>query len=213
MCRPSARLTLRPSPPACTPPFLHIAGTGRFLPHDKDRRWAGRKDEQVLAGVITQEPGLVLVPTLSTGRRSWIKIHIYSPNPRAALARAADLGSRLCRERDTAKGRLIWFLPPGSDPDPVAACTRIQMRAFSSARHVPVPGPGQARIVPLDEVGGPVRATFTAFAEKLAAEGFAFLDARIRDSGTGPVLTCARDGKIVGAIRYRVRCAGTCAGL
>jgi hypothetical protein len=40
----------------------------------------------------------------------------------------------------------------------------------------------------------------SAFAEKLAAEGFAFLDARIRESGTGPVLTCRRDGKIVGAI-------------
>lgn len=25
---------------------LHIAGTGRFLPHDKDRRWAARKNDQ-----------------------------------------------------------------------------------------------------------------------------------------------------------------------
>jgi len=46
-----------------------------------------------------------------------------------------------------------------------------------------------------------VRATFSVFAEKLAAEGFAFLDARIREhAGTGPVLTCQRDGKIAGAI-------------
>jgi GNAT superfamily N-acetyltransferase len=38
-------------------------------------------------------------------------------------------------------------------------------------------------------------------AEKLAAEGFAFLDARIREQdGIGPVLTCQRDRKIVGAI-------------
>ena len=45
-----------------------------------------------------------------------------------------------------------------------------------------------------------MRATFGVFAEKLAADGFAFLDARIRESGTGPVLTCLRDGMIVGAI-------------
>jgi ribosomal protein S18 acetylase RimI-like enzyme len=60
------------------------------------------------------------------------------------------------------------------------------------------PGPGL--VVPLDEVCGPARATFSAFAEKLAAEGFAFLDAQIRERGTGPVLTCLRDRKIVGAI-------------
>lgn len=52
-----------------------------------------------------------------------------------------------------------------------------------------------------DELTGPVRATFSEFAQKLAAEGFAFLDARIREhGGTGPVLTCVRDAKIVGVI-------------
>ena len=35
---------------------------------------------------------------------------------------------------------------------------------------------------------------------KLAAEGFVFLDARIRDGGTGPVLSIERDSAIVGAI-------------
>jgi hypothetical protein len=35
---------------------IEIAGTGRFLPHDKDRRWADRKDERVLAGAIAREP-------------------------------------------------------------------------------------------------------------------------------------------------------------
>jgi len=97
---------------------------------------------------------------------------------------------------EVARRRLIWFLPPGSDPDPVAACTRIQMRTFGPGHHAPVPGP-----VPLDEVTGPARATFSVLAEKLAAEGFAFLDTRIREQdGIGPVLTCQRDRKIVGAI-------------
>jgi GNAT superfamily N-acetyltransferase len=176
---------------------IEVAGTGRFLPHDKDRRWGGRKDEQVLASAVTQQPGLVMIPTLSTRRVPCVKVHLYSRDPWHALSQAADLGRRLCTEHDAAKGRIVWFLPPGSDPDPVAACTRVQMRSF---------GPGQAAaavpgVVPLDEVTGPVRATFSVFADKLAAVGFAFLDARIREhGGTGPVLTCQREGKIAGAI-------------
>ena len=195
--------TLGPAHPATLTSGLFadvigIAGTGQFLPHDKDRRWAGRKDEQVLAGAITQEPGLVLIPALSTRRSSCVKVHLYTQDPRGALSRAAELGRRLCGEHDAGKGRLVWFLRPGSDPDPVAACTRIQMRTFAPGHPVAKPEPGP---VPLDEVTGPVRATFSVFAEKLAAEGFAFLDARIREhGGTGPVLTCQRDGKIAGAI-------------
>jgi GNAT superfamily N-acetyltransferase len=194
--------TLGPARPEAIAPGLFadvvgIAGTGRFLPHDKDSRWAGRKDEQVLARAITQQPGLVLVPALNS-RRHAITIHIYSQHPRSALSQAAELGRRLCDEHAAGKGRLVWFLPPGSDPDPVASCTRIQMRAFGPGHPASEPEPG---LVPLDEVPGPVRATFSEFAQKLAAEGFAFLDARIREhGGTGPVLTCVRDTKIVGAI-------------
>jgi GNAT superfamily N-acetyltransferase len=197
--------TLGPAHPGAVTPDLfadviQAAGTGRFLPYDKDRRWAGRKDEQVLAEAITQEPGLVLVPTLSTRCGSCVKVHIYSQDPRGVLSRAAELGRRLCREHDAGRGRLVWFLPSGSGPDPVAACTRIQMRTFGPGHHVRAVKPKSGLVVPLDEVSGPVRATFSAFAEKLAAEGFAFLDAQIRERGTGPVLTCLRDRKIVGAI-------------
>ena len=74
------------------------------------------------------------------------------------------------------------------------------MRTFSPGHHGPAAEPGPGFVVPLDEVPRPVRATFRVFAEKLAAEGFAFLDARIRQGGVGPVLTCLRDGKVVGAI-------------
>jgi hypothetical protein len=185
--------TLGPVHPQAVTPGLfadviEIAGTGRFLSHDKDRRWAGRKDEQVLTAAITHEPGLVLVPALSTRRTSCVKVHVYSRDPRGALSRAAELGRRLCEQYNAAKGRLVWFLPPGSEPDPVAACTRIQMRTFGHGDQLPGPVPG---VVPLDEVTGPARASFSVFAEKLAAEGFAFLDARIREhGGTGPVLTC-----------------------
>ena len=81
-------------PQAVTPGLfaniVQVAGTGRFLPHDKDRRWVGRKDEHVLVGTITQEPGLVLIPTLSTRRVSCIRVHIYSQAP----ARRAEPGRR-----------------------------------------------------------------------------------------------------------------------
>jgi ribosomal protein S18 acetylase RimI-like enzyme len=189
-------------PEAVTPGLLAdmtgIAGTGRFLPYDKDRRWGGRKDECVLAGAVVQEPGLVLVPVLSTRRASSVKVCVYSRDPRAALGQAAELGRRLCARHEAGKGRLMWFLPPGSDPDPVAACARIQMRAFGPGYSVTAPVSG---VVPLDELAGAVRASFSVFAEKLAADGFAFLDARIREhGGTGPVLTCQQDGKVVGAI-------------
>jgi ribosomal protein S18 acetylase RimI-like enzyme len=175
-----------------------IAGTGRFLPYDKDSRWGGSKDEIVLAGAVVQEPGLVLVPTLSTRRVQRVKVCVYSRDPRGALRRAAELGRRLCAEHDAGKGRLAWFLPPGSDPDPVAACGRIQMRAFGPGHPAAVPA---SSVLPLDVRTGTVRASFSVFADKLAAEGFAFLDSRIREhGGTGPVLTCRQDGKIVGAI-------------
>ena len=178
---------------------IEIAGTDRFLPHDKDRRWADRKDEQVLPEAIIQEPGLVVIPTLRTGRVSCIRVYIYSRHPQGALNQAAALGGRLCEQHDAAKGRLTWFLPPGSDPDPVAACTRTQMHTFSPVQPK-ARSEAPAGVAPLDEVPEAVRGTFSVFAEKLAAEGFVFLDARIRGGGTGPVLTVQRDSAIVGAI-------------
>jgi GNAT superfamily N-acetyltransferase len=175
---------------------LAVAGTGRFLPHDKDRRWSDRKDEQVLAKDIVQEPGLVLIPAVSA-RRQRLRVHVYSQDPRSADGRAAQLSRRLNREHCTANGQVTWFLPPGSDPGPGAACTRVYLRAFGPGLPAPVPGPG---VIPLDDVPGPARATFGAFAEKMTSDGFAFLHARIREQVMGPVLTCQRDGKIAGAI-------------
>ena len=136
-------------PDAVTPGLVadvtKVAGTGRFLPYDKDPRWGGSKDESVLTGAVEQEPGLVMVPTLSTRRVPCVKVCVYSLDPRGSLSRAAELGRRLCAEHDASKGRLAWFLPPGGAPDPVAACGRIQMRTFGSDHPSPVPG-----VLPLD---------------------------------------------------------------
>jgi GNAT superfamily N-acetyltransferase len=196
--------TLGPAHPQAIAPQLfadavEITGTGRFLSYDKDRRWAASKDKHVLAGAIVQQPGLVLVPTFSSRSRA-VKVHVYSNRPHAALNRAAGLAGRLCASHQAERSRLVWFLPPGSTPGPGVACTRIQMRTFSSGHHDAAAEPGPGLVVPLGEVPDLVRATFSAFAEKLAAEGFSFLDARIRHGGVGPVLTCVRDGQVVGAI-------------
>jgi GNAT superfamily N-acetyltransferase len=173
--------------------------TGRLLPYDKDRRWADRKDEQVLPAAIIQEPSLAMIPTLRTGRGACIRVYIYCRQPQGALNRAAELGRRLCERHAVEKGRLTWFLPPGSNPDPVAACTRTQMCTFSPFQPEPI-SEAPAGVLPLAEVPEPIRATFSMFAEKLKAEGFAFLDVRIRRGGTGPVLAVQRDSTIVGAI-------------
>jgi GNAT superfamily N-acetyltransferase len=69
------------------------------------------------------------------------------------------------------------------------------MRTFSPGCPAPEPGP-----VPPGEVTGAAQAAFSVFAERLAAEGFAFLDARMREGSAGPVLACQRDGLIAGAI-------------
>src|ERR1700722_4313747 len=96
-------------PEALTPGLLadviEMAGTGRFLPHDKDRRWSDRKDEQVITSAIAQEPGLVMIPTLSTRRVPVVKVHLYSRDPRAVLSQAMNLGRRLCAEDGAGRGR------------------------------------------------------------------------------------------------------------
>lgn len=196
--------TLGPVHPSAIGPELfadviQVAGTVRFLPYDKDRRWAESKNEQVLVEAVVQQPGLVLIPTLSTSTHSTsVKVHIYSGRPAGIQERAAHLCRELCGVHGASRGRLVWFSPSGSRPDPVAACTRIQLRAFGPGEPAPVPGPGM--VTSLEEAGAPVRDTFAAFAEKLATEGFAFLHAQMRQATTGPVLTCVQDGRVAGAI-------------
>jgi GNAT superfamily N-acetyltransferase len=178
---------------------IQIAGTGRFLPHDKDRRWAESKSEQVLVEAVVQQPGLVLIPTLATSAHgASVKVHIYSGHPAGIQEQAAQLCRELCVGHGASRGRLVWFSPRGSRPDPVAACTRIQLRAFGPGHLASAPEPGVVTL--LEEAAEPVRDTFSAFAEKLATEGFAFLYAQICQRGTGPVLACVQDGRVVGAI-------------
>lgn len=194
--------TLGPVHPSVVTPglfadVLAIAGTGRFLPYDKDRRWADSKDSQVLAGHIIQEPGLVLIPTLHAGGVPSVKVHVYRRDPQRSLARAADLANTLGQQYGVSNTQVVWFVPPGREPDTAAGCVRIQMQTFNPGP-VTAPEPG---VVPLDELTEPVGRTFGAFAEQFEEGGFAFLDTLLRANRVaGPVLTCEREGRIVGAI-------------
>ncbi|MFC5663616.1 GNAT family N-acetyltransferase [Kitasatospora misakiensis] len=165
--------------------IVSVAGSGEFLPHDKDRRWSERKDEHLLVDDVHQDRVRTLIPTL-TGRGG-LRVHLYgTPEHRPeALETAAGLAT--AHRATTA--RVVWF---EADPDPVAASTRIQLRTFDG------PAPAVEGIEHLDALPEPVRATFGAFADKLADEGFAFLHSRI--DSVGPVLTTVRDNRVVGAI-------------
>ncbi|MEU3372785.1 GNAT family N-acetyltransferase [Streptomyces sp. NPDC006660] len=163
------------------------AATGTFLSHDKDRRWSPRKDERLLVGDVHQDDRRTLLPTL-TGR-GVLRVHLYgAPEHRPE---AEETAAELATLHGAGTARVVWFQ---AEPDPVAASTRVQLRIFD-ADHPAPPVDGTERLNTLPE---PVRATFGAFAEKLADEGFAFLHSRI--DSVGPVLTAVRDDRVVGAI-------------
>ncbi|MFJ8948282.1 GNAT family N-acetyltransferase [Streptomyces sp. NPDC102395] len=162
-----------------------VAGTGQFLPHDKDRRWSDHKDERLLVGDVHQDARRTLLPTL-TGR-GILRVHLYGA--REHRPEALETAAKLAAVHDATAARVVWFQ---AEPDLVAASTRVQLRSFDQ------PAPPVGGIEPLAALPEPVRPTFGAFAEKLADEGFAFLYSRI--DSVGPVLTAVRDDRVVGAI-------------
>ncbi|MFB7947435.1 GNAT family N-acetyltransferase [Kitasatospora phosalacinea] len=187
-------------PDALTPGLfadvIDVAGTGRFLAHDKDRRWSDTKDETVLPLDIVHRPCLTLVPTLSTRGTGTLKVHLYG-DPVDGRQEAADLAAKLAATHGAARARVLSFQAPGEVARAAAgACTRVQLREFAPDR--PTVRPDAVR--PLDAHPEAVRATFADFADKLAGDGFAFLHSRLQTGAVGPVLVTAADGRITGAI-------------
>ncbi|MEZ0064531.1 GNAT superfamily N-acetyltransferase [Streptacidiphilus sp. MAP12-20] len=172
---------------------LAVAGTSRFLAHDKDLRWASAKDEHVLVADIEHSPERTLIPTLSTRGRGTVKVHHYGPD--ASTAELLRLAGKLAAREDAAYARAVWFTP--TEPDqPSGAVTRIQLKTFRSGGDDPVDG-----VEDLRHLSEPVRGRFAVFAEQMAADGFAFLWRQFQaDALTGPVLTVASGGRVVGAI-------------
>jgi len=174
---------------------LAVAGTGRFLPYDRDARWSDTKDKAVLAGDVVHPADGTLIPVV--GRRGVGLVGVYPSGGRPQdRAEAAELAAKLAAVHGTAKARVVWFQSPGRTPDSGSHCTRVQLRRFTV--HTPSRSPRGA--VPLDGCPAPVRETFAAFAQELAADGFAFLHGRMLAGGVGPVLVTIADERVVGAI-------------
>ncbi len=168
---------------------MSVAGTGRFLPYDKDRRWSARKDERVITEGVIHRPGLTVIPTLSTRGQGVVKIHHYgtgAPDP--------DEVANWSRKWSAAYGvgscTLLWL-----QDSPDGARTRLMLKAYGDkdrAEH-------DARVVKLGHCE--VASTFPAFAGQLAEDGFAFLHRRMKAGlSDGPILVAVDDRRIVGAV-------------
>ncbi|NBM15777.1 GNAT family N-acetyltransferase [Streptomyces sp. GC420] len=169
---------------------VETAGTGRFLPYDKDRRWADRKTERVLVEDIEHDQERTLVPTLVERGAVTVKVHAYGGDP----AEAADVARRLAEQHGAGAARVVSFLAPQEPEARAVGATRVQLKEFAG-------GPGQAPGVPvLGCKQLPEEASFAVFAEAMAGDGFAFLHERMRAGAVGPVLTVLHGGRVAGAI-------------
>lgn len=171
---------------------VDVAGTGRFLSHDKDRRWGETKTEWVLVDAIEHDQKQTLVPTLVDRGRGIVKVHVYGAVP-DSLSTGADLARKLAAVHGAAKARVVWFL--GADrPDAYAQGTRVQLKDFTT-------GPGEEPGAPVQEYKElPEGSGFHAFAAAMAEDGFAFLYEQMRAGTVGPVLTVLHDRLVAGAI-------------
>ncbi|GGJ60649.1 hypothetical protein [Streptomyces brasiliensis] len=121
---------------------VETAGTGCFLPYDKDRRWSDTKTERVLVDAIEHDQRQTLVPTLVERGTGAVKVHVYGSAP-DSLSTGADLARKLAAAHGAAKARVVWFLGP-DQPEAYSrgVGTRVQLKDFAD-------GPGLAPAVPV----------------------------------------------------------------
>ncbi|MFD0315443.1 GNAT family N-acetyltransferase [Streptomyces flavalbus] len=170
------------------------AGTGRFLPYDKDQRWSPTKTERVILDAIEHDRRLTLIPTFSERGGGVVKVHVYGSTP-DSLSVAAVLAGKLAAAYGARQARVVWFLgPEHSEAYARGVGTRVQLKDFAA-------GPGEAPGVPVLEYG-PLDEPeqFRVFANQMAAHGFAFLHEQMLDGAVGPVLVVLDDGVVAGAI-------------
>ncbi|MEU1813472.1 hypothetical protein [Micromonospora aurantiaca (nom. illeg.)] len=162
---------------------------GQFLPYDKDRRWADRKDERVLPGVALG-PDRTAVATLARRRGGRVTVYEYGRDVDvpAARCRAASLAVR----HRAASARVVW---PGSGP--AAGGRAVRVLLAPTAR--PGPGPDQP-VLHLAELPAAVQATFGEFCAA-AGPGMAHLGRRWAAGDVdAPVLVTVARGRVAGAI-------------
>src|SRR5262249_11682485 len=87
---------------------------GRFLPYDKDQRWADRKDETVLGEHTEHTAQRTIVTTLTRRRSGRITVYHYAHPPPAQPAR--ETPAKLAAAYGAKARRVVWFqhTPPPS---------------------------------------------------------------------------------------------------
>jgi GNAT superfamily N-acetyltransferase len=178
--------------------ILDIAGTGRWLSHDKDARWGGTKPESVIDSKAGDDHVLVATLLRRGSGPGTIRVHCHGRATEQTLNEARTLARRLATEHQAGTGRLVWFLPPGHTPQEAATATRMQLRAFD--QQAPIPTDSGGTVIAFDTLPAPMAATFAGFAQTMADDGFMFLHQRILTDDPGPVLTVTADQRVVGAI-------------
>lgn len=164
---------------------VDVAGTGRFLPYDKDRRWSSTKDERIITEEIIHEPGLTVIPTLATHGRRLAKVYHYG----TSVPRLNELAEWSCARFGVATSQVIWC--QGS---PHGTSTRLMCKNFCDQGLR-----DRGQIMALEECGA--ADTFLSFADQLTDEGFAFIYQRMTAGlSDGPILVAVDDGRIVGAV-------------
>ncbi|MGJ3558788.1 GNAT family N-acetyltransferase [Streptomyces sp. INA 01156] len=170
---------------------LEAAGTGGFLPYDKDRRWSSRKEERVLVDAVEHGPDRVLIPTLVERGAGMVKVHMYGAAP-GSLSAGADLARKLAVTHGAGKARIVvprcrpaGGVRPRRDPRPAQGVHPAGSGTGRAGPGVRAPARGcRVRRVRGDDGRGrlpvPVRAP-------------AGRDGR-------PVLTVLHDGRVAGAI-------------
>ncbi|MEU1409602.1 hypothetical protein ABZ471_46625 [Streptomyces sp. NPDC005728] len=103
--------TLGPVHPEAPLPDLfravcEVAGTGEFLPYDKDRRWSTVKAEQILTGDIQHTEQQTLVPTMTERGGRTVKVHVFGQQP-DSLTSGAALAVKLAVVHGAARARII----------------------------------------------------------------------------------------------------------
>ncbi|MGH3941213.1 MAG: GNAT family N-acetyltransferase [Pseudonocardiaceae bacterium] len=164
------------------------AGTDRFLPYDKDRRWSSTKDERVIVEEVIHQPGLTVIPTLSTRGHSLVKIHHYGTGT-PTRSEMTEWSSACFTTIGASASHVIWC-----QDVPHGASTRVMCKTFGAGKKY-----DRGPLTPLAECR--VADTFPAFADQLTEQGFAFLHQRMRAGfSDGPILVAVDDGRIVGAV-------------
>jgi GNAT superfamily N-acetyltransferase len=171
--------------------IVRVAGTGTFLPYDKDQRWSEHKDETVLPDAIEHTSVRTLIPTLTRRGHGTLTVYTYGPGH----DEAADLAAKLAADHATATARVITFHGPSDEPRAETAITRVQLRELGQAQ-----AHEEGPVRPVHGLPAPVQATFAGFAHRLTSDGFAFLHHQMQAGTVGPVLAVTDAGRVVGAI-------------